>query len=144
MRNRFRKLSLLLGFFITLSLASGSMAKNFTPNSIPGFAGIWDFTFYDASGKMQGKKTLEIAEDGSISGKVVMNIDNTIYNTEVSANITKNGKVNDGTLTDTDRLEMVGSMTGTFIESEGGKGTWKNYYGKSGTWEAKRSEKEKR
>ncbi len=144
MRNRFKKLSFLFSLIITISLASGSMAKNFPPLSIPGFQGIWDFTFYDASGKMQGKKTLQISEDGSVSGKVIMNIDNTIYNTEVSAVITKRGKVNDGSLTDTDKLEMVGSLTGSFSESEGGKGAWKNYYGKSGTWEAKRSDKENR
>lgn len=140
MRTKIKKMLQLFPLFIFLVLMSVGPAFSNAPGTIPDFSGNWDFTFYDAAGTLQGTKTLEVAEDGSISGKVILSLDNVIYNTEVSAVVAKNGKVNDGSLTDTDKLEMHGTLTGSFTDSEG-SGKWQNYYGKSGTWQAKRSTK---
>lgn len=133
MRNNIKKLALLLSLFAMFFLASGSTDSD--------YSGSWDITFYDASGKKVGSKTITISEEGSISGKAVMNIDNTIYLTEIAGSVSSsNGKVLDGKLTDTDKLEMEGVLTGSFNKTEG-KGEWKNYYSKSGTWKANRSTK---
>ncbi len=139
MRNKLKKLPLLLSLFAMLFLATGSYVKSNT-STIPDLSGSWDISFYDASGALQGKKTISINDDGSVSDKVILNLNNVIYNTELSALVQANGRVKDGKLTDTDKLEMEGSFTGTFTETEG-NGSWKNYYNKSGTWKATRSTK---
>jgi hypothetical protein len=142
MKTKNKNLALLLAAFVMLSLVTVSIPVSAASFTIPDFSGSWEFTFYDEAGNFQGKKTIEIGEDGSISGKVILSIDNVIYNTEVSASLSAAGRINDGTLTDTDKLEMVGALTGSFTDTEG-KGKWRNYYGKSGSWEAKRSEKKR-
>ena len=142
MRTIKKKLPLLLSLFVMLFLAAGSNFKNISAHTIPDFSGNWDIMFYDASGKMEGKKTVAINERGSFSDKVILNINNVIYNTEISATLSKQGKVQDGVLTDTDKLEMTGVLTGNF-STDAGQGEWKNYYGSSGTWKAVRSENKK-
>jgi hypothetical protein len=141
MRNKIKKLPLLTVLLALLFFASGNLIKSSAANTIPDYSGNWDFFFYDASGKLQGKKTIFISESGSVSDKVILNLDNVIYNTEISCALATNGKVIDGNLTDTDKLEMVGVLTGNFTELEG-NGTWTNYYKKSGTWKASRSTKQ--
>ena len=111
--------------------------------AIPDYTGSWKISFYDASGKMQWVRTVTVDENGNISDKTNLNLDNTIYLTEISATITPDGKVTDGTLTDAVKIDMVGKMAGSFTETEG-SGTWKGYYGKSGTWKAVRATKEDR
>lgn len=121
---------------------SGSFQKSNASTTLPDYSGSWDFSFYDDAGVLQGKKTLNVSEDGSISGKAILNLSNVIYNTEVDGTILPNGRISDGSLTDTDKLDMVGVLTGTFTREEG-NGKWKNYYNKSGTWKAIRSEKQR-
>ena len=143
MRNKLKKLPLLLSLLAILLFTSGSYIKSIAMSKGPDYSGNWEFFFYDDAGKLQGRKVLSISNDGSISGKVILNLDYIVYNTEVSGSVTPNGKVNDGSLTDTDKLEMVGVLTGSFTENEG-NGKWKNYYGKSGTWKATWAKQSKR
>jgi len=142
MKSKFKKLPLLFSVLAAVFLISGSqLTVNAKDN--PDYSGSWDISFFDASGNLQGFKTINVGEDGSISGKAILNLDNVIYNTEVSGKINSKGKVVDGSLTDTDKLEMIGGLSGSFTETEG-NGSWKNYYHKSGTWKAERSKKDKR
>jgi hypothetical protein len=144
MKNKIKKLPPLLFLFVMFFLASGSSYKSYAaaPDN-PDFTGKWDISFYDASGKFLGAKTVTIPEDGSISEKAILRIDNTIYKTRISCTVSPDGKVKDGSLTDTDKLEMEGTLSGSFTDSEG-SGQWKNYYKTGGTWKAKRSTKQDR
>lgn len=135
-----KSLTKLFALVMMLVIASGSYLDSKASSVEPDFTGTWDITFYDAAGKIQGGKTITIEQDGSISSKTNMNLNNTIYVTEISATVSPRGTVQDGTLTNTDKLDMQGILTGTFTETEG-NGQWKDYYGKSGTWKAVRSEK---
>ncbi|MEO8665219.1 MAG: hypothetical protein ABI462_06965 [Ignavibacteria bacterium] len=134
-----KKLPKLLSLIVMLFLASGIYSETIAASVVPDYTGTWKISFYDASGKQQGVRTLTVSDDGSISDKANINIANTVYLTEISASVSPDGKVTDGTLTDTYKIEVVGSMTGNFTETEGA-GQWK-YYGKTGTWKAERSTK---
>lgn len=138
-----KKLTKLLPFFVMLFLVSGTYFESIASPVIPDYSGTWKISFYDASGKLQGGRTISISEEGTISDKANLVFGKVVYLTELSASISSKGKVLDGTLTDTYKLDMVGVLTGTFTESEG-SGQWKNYYGKSGTWKAVRTTKEDR
>lgn len=138
MKTLIKKLYPHLSVFIFIFLISG--LQNSTASVVPDHSGKWEISFYDASGKLEGIRTITISGDGTISDKINLEIDKIVYLTEISAVVTSNGKIKDGSLTNTDKLSMVGTMTGSFTETEG-KGEWKNYYGKSGTWTAKRSDK---
>jgi len=138
-----KKLPKLLSLFVALFLVSGAYFESVAAPALPDYSGTWKISFYDASGKLQGSRTLSISEDGSISDKANLIIDNVVYLTEISAAVSPNGKVVDGTVTDTYKIENVGLLTGTFTEEEG-NGEWKNYYGKGGTWKAVRSTKQDR
>lgn len=133
-----KKFALLFSMLLMCLISTGY--KSISALTAPDYSGKWDLTFYDAAGNLYGKRTISISEDGSISDKAVLNIGTMIYLTEISAIISNNGKLKEGKLTDTDNLDMVGSFTGSFTEMEG-TGNWKNYYGKSGTWKAERSQK---
>lgn len=123
-----------------LFLVSGIYLESIASPLSPDYSGKWKISFYDASGKLQGARTVTI-EDGAISDKTNMIFDNVVHLTEISASISSNGKVVDGTLTDTDNLDRSGVLAGSFKKSEG-SGEWKNYHGKSGTWKAVRVIKE--
>jgi len=138
-----KKLTKLLSLFVMLFLVSGTYFESIAAPVVPDYSGSWKITFYDASGKLQGSRTISITEDGSISDKANLSLDNVVYLTEISASVSSKGKVLDGTLTDTYMIDMVGVLTGSFTESEG-SGEWKNYYGKSGTWKAVRTTKQDR
>ena len=122
-------------------LASGSYLQTIASPAIPDYTGSWLISFYDASGKLIGGKTIVVNEDGSISDKTNMSIGTIVYLTEISGSVTPKGTVTDGSLTDTYKLDMTGVLTGNFTESQG-SGTWKNYYDKSGTWKAVRPAKD--
>ncbi|MDQ3020143.1 MAG: hypothetical protein M3R36_06200 [Bacteroidota bacterium] len=142
MKDKIKKFTQLLSLFAMFIFASGSYHESTASVPIiPDYSGSWDFTFYDSSGKLQGKKTIVISEDGSFSEKAIMEIDYTAYLTKLSGSISSKGKLLDGTLTDADTFKMEGVLTGNFTDSEG-SGVWKNYYKKSGTWKAKRSTKD--
>lgn len=140
MKNKIKKLPLYLSLIAMLFFASGSYIISKAAAENPDYSGRWDIAFYDASGTLLGGRTITVSEDGSISDKTNMSINNTVYLTEISCSILANGKIQDGNLTDTDRLDMKGLFSGSFTESEG-NGKWKNYYNTSGTWIAKRSTK---
>ncbi|MEO8209005.1 MAG: hypothetical protein ABI840_00475 [bacterium] len=142
MKNKIKKFIRLLSLFAMFLFVTGSYLESAASvSTIPDYSGSWDFTFYDASGKLQGKKTIVISDDGSFSDKAILEIDFTVYLTKLSGSISDKGKVEDGTLTDADTFKMEGILTGNFTDSEG-SGVWKNYYKKSGTWKAKRSTKD--
>ena len=141
MKTLTKKMYPLLSVFIFIFLISG--LQNSTAAIVPDYSGKWEITFFDASGKVEGVRTITISGDGAISDKINLELDRVVYLTEISAIVTSSGKLKDGSLTNTDKLNMVGVMTGSFTETEG-KGEWKNYYGKSGTWTAKRSDKKDR
>lgn len=140
METKKRKIQFLFTFMLMLFVASGSFAKNISTVSEPDYSGAWDFYFYDAAGKVVAAKTLAISEDGSISVKGNVYIDNVVYLTKFSGVVAPDGKVKEGELVYLKKLENVGTITGSFTETEG-KGEWKNYLGKSGTWKATRSDK---
>lgn len=140
MKNKTKIIQIVYTVLIMLFLASGSFARSISSASDPDYSGAWDFYFYDASGKVVAAKTLAISDDGSISVKGNMFIDNVVYQTKISAIVSPDGKLKEGELIYLTNLEITGSMTGKFTETEG-KGEWKNYQGKSGTWKATRSEK---
>lgn len=139
MLNKFKKLPAIFSLLAMLLLVSVSFSAAAT--SGPEYSGHWKISFFDASGNLLGSKTIEISDDGSISDKAILSIDNTIYLTELSAIVSPKGKVTEGTLIDTDKLEMKGSLTGSFTK-QAGSGEWKNYYNKKGTWKAERPPKQ--
>lgn len=136
-KNLFASLSILLISLMFTGIQKVSAADN------PDYSGRWEISFFDASGKLFGIRSISIDSDGSISDKINLDLDKVIYLTEISAVVSDKGKVKEGKLTDTYKIENVGILTGNFTESEG-KGEWKNYYGKNGTWSAKRSDKKDR
>lgn len=143
METRTKKIQLLFTFIVMLFLATGSFAKSISSDPDPDYSGAWDFYFYDTAGKVIGAKTLAISEDGSISVKGNIYINNVVYQTKITAKVSPDGKVKEGELIYLSNLEMVGTMSGNFTDKEG-KGEWKNYQGKSGTWKATRSDKKVR
>lgn len=106
----------------------------------PDYSGTWSFTFYNPEGKVVGLRTLEISGDGLISDQANMYLGEIVYLTDIEADLSDNGIVRDGTLTDHDKIEVNGTMRGSFTVSEG-NGEWTDYHGKSGTWKAVRSDK---
>jgi len=140
MENKLKRLQLVFTFLLILVLTSGSVISSASANTIPDYSGAWDWYFYDSAGKVVCAKTLVISDDGSVSVKGNIYIDNVVYLTKISAVIASNGKVTEGELVNMSKLEMVGTITGSFTDTEG-KGEWKNYLGTSGTWKATRSDK---
>ncbi|HMQ68062.1 MAG TPA: hypothetical protein PKC58_03665 [Ignavibacteria bacterium] len=106
----------------------------------PDYSGTWSFTFYNPEGKVVGLRTLEVSGDGLISDQANMYLGEIVYLTDIEADLSDNGMVRDGTLTDHDKIEVTGTMTGIFTISEG-NGEWTDYHGKSGSWKAVRSDK---
>lgn len=143
MRNTIKKLQGFCYLFVMILFISGSSAKVFSQPIVTDYSGSWELIFYDASGKQVGGKTINVSEDGSISDKANMNLDKTIYLTEIAGKVSSKGKLVDGKLTDTDKLEMEGVFSGNFTGSEG-SGTWKNYYNSGGSWKAKRASKDEK
>lgn len=142
MKNKIKSLPKLFSFLAIIFLLSGAFNLSNASGS-PDYSGKWNISFYDASGKFIGGNTINVSEfDGSISGKTILNINSTVYLTEVNGTvISVSGKLKDGDITDNDKLEMTGKLTGSFTETEG-SGEWKDYYGKGGTWKAKRPSKD--
>ena len=140
MKNKVKRIPLLFSFLIMLFLSAGSISKAATIPLETDYSGAWDFYFYNTEGKVDAAKTIVIADDGSISVKAVMYIDNVVYQTRISAKVLPSGKISEGELIYLSNLEMVGQLTGSFTDTEG-SGEWKNYQGKSVTWKAKRSDK---
>jgi hypothetical protein len=114
--------------------------QNISAQNKPEYSGTWDLTFYNPEGKVIGLRTLEISGDGLISDKANFYLGEIVYLTDIEADLSDNGIVRDGTLTDHDKIEVTGMMTGSFTVSDG-NGEWKNYHGKSGSWKAVRSDK---
>lgn len=140
MRSTIKKLQGLFYLLVMFIFISGNSSNVFAQPVVTDYSGAWDISFYDASGKQVGGKTITISDDGSISDKANLNLAQTIYLTEIAGKISSKGKLVDGKLTDTDKLENEGAFTGNFTDSEG-TGSWKNYYNSSGSWKAKRSVK---
>lgn len=134
------KIQIFYAFIVMLFLTAGTFARGNTPQAYPDYSGTWDFYFYDKADKVVGAKTLNISDDGSISVKTNIHLDNVVYLTRLSAVVSPNGKVSEGELMYLTNQDMIGTLTGTFTQSEG-KGVWKDYMGKSGTWKATRSDK---
>jgi len=140
METKLKKLQLVFSFLLMIFLTTGILISSASANTIPDYSGAWDWYFYDSAGKVVCAKTLVISDDGSVSVKGNIYIDNVVYLTKISAVIASNGKVTEGELVNMSKLEMVGTITGSFTDTEG-KGEWKNYLGTSGTWKATRSDK---
>lgn len=133
-----QKLSMLVVLLMIIFTSAG--ISKLSAQDKPDYSGMWDFTFYNPEGKVEGLRTLEVTGDGLISGKANMYLGNVVYLTEIDADLSDEGIVRDGTLTDHDKIEVTGTLKGLFTISEG-NGEWLNYHGKSGTWKAVRSDK---
>jgi len=85
METKLKKLQLVFSFLLMIFLTSGSLISSASANTIPDYSGAWDWYFYDSAGKVVCAKTLVISDDGSVSVKGNIYIDNVVYLTKISA-----------------------------------------------------------
>ncbi|MCB0728806.1 MAG: hypothetical protein KDD00_15185 [Ignavibacteriae bacterium] len=131
---------IVMPLFLLMIIITASGINKVSAQDKPDYSGTWSITFYNPEGKVVGLRTLEVSGDGLISDKANMYLGEIVYLTDIEADLSDNGIVRDGTLTDHDKIEVTGTLRGSFTVSEG-NGEWTDYHGSSGTWKAVRSDK---